>query len=505
MFGSRDNRRATLADVIDIELQLANRRQHDRETLIQQDHDIGARIRAAELSSRQAILAWADTLRPAGGPSPGQIVEQYRELAAVVLACLGFVAGAGLVWGWLTVEPGRPVNIIYFWAILVGLPLALWCGWLIAVIPPVWVRAIPGVRAVHFLLRRLGQWLPALLLRIPAVGAGSRRRDISATLGRFRQVDRLYRRLYFWVAMRLVQGVAAAFAAGCLAALVAAFHLTDPALGWRSRKLHPEQVHRIAAAVATPAEFVVPEVTPSLEEVRRTRYSSFDRRFAQDPVVWETWYPFMLASLVLYSLLPRLLAWTMSALRVRVLLRTMRFDWGEARSLTDRLRHPLVSTAAPKPEVFDAAEDSGSSPVCPRQEPETPVLLMRWDGLNADDAILEYEVSRSLGLQVENCLDVGGLDVALDEAAISTAAGTHLPVVLVVGAWEAPVADYRDFLRRLRAALGAETLIRVALAGDGPGDTVNPPREEDVAIWQRELARMGDPYLCVVSLQEVSR
>ncbi|MFT5126474.1 MAG: hypothetical protein ACI8W8_000067, partial [Rhodothermales bacterium] len=110
----------------------------------------------------------------------------------------------------------------------------------------------------------------------------------------------------------------------------------------------------------------------------------------------------------------------------------------------------------------------------------------------AESAIIEAVTA--LDLSMTRCLQAGG-DWAADAATIAEIAKLEEPVVLVVKAWEPPMADVLDFLEDLRTAIGDREIVVLAL-----GENATPALAEHYRIWQLRCAGLGDEHLSVRSL-----
>ncbi len=102
--------------------------------------------------------------------------------------------------------------------------------------------------------------------------------------------------------------------AGMLLAFLVLLLLTDLAFGWSSTLIQaPDQVYRLTSSLSGPWAWFWPAAVPDAALVEATRFVRIapdlgERRLAGD------WWPFLLASLLMYNLLPRVLliavAWT---------------------------------------------------------------------------------------------------------------------------------------------------------------------------------------------------
>jgi hypothetical protein len=83
----------------------------------------------------------------------------------------------------------------------------------------------------------------------------------------------------------------------------------------------------------------------------------------------------------------------------------------------------------------------------------------------------------------------------VDEAATKLRSGSG--IVVVVKAWEPPLMELVDFLKQLRAAAPNRAPILIVPAGVDSGTRITDGTTEQVEIWRRKIAGLGDPWLQV--------
>lgn len=502
--------RLNLADLIDLELALLRDRERPLEVLLPRDAAIREQIGADALEGRALYLAWLDALPDRKSPSVGRRAARFVETLGAFLALLGLLLGASGVAGWLLIDTGLPVNVVNFWLVLAGAQGLLSLLWLAAVLPGLRLRALPLLGGLVVLLQDLARCIPAaagwLLSRLP----GGSRAELLAEVGRLRALDWLYGRLRFWLLLRASQVFAVAFNVGAVAAFVLIPYVDDPAFGWRSRLLDADQLHQVVEVVSLPWSPLLPEIGVDLDEIRATRYSSVQQhlerigrrplRESEDP--WAAWWPFLLASLVCYGLVPRAIFLVVAALRTRSERNGASLDHAEFVRLRDRLKRPHVETRAsdsdpPAPRLMGA--ESGGGERVPLGE--GPLELLIWSGIGLEAAVLAAAVEARFGTRPTAIHDVGGLETARDRVALDALADSGEGVVaLLVEAWEPPVADYVDFVSALRGVLGSKRAVVIALCNRDEAGALLPAEPDQFGHWRRRFAELGDPWLRVESL-----
>ncbi len=498
-----------IADLIDLELQLRRDQTTDIEQLRRRDGQIGAKIGADRLEGLSLLAAWLDQLRRseyAGSETTGQKAERYLELIGLLLGMLGLLFGIAAVVPWLAYDTQRPVNVIFFWSALVGLQVVLLLLWLVAVMPASWLAVLPGGSAVQMLLRGMGRIPPAVLLWLANRVSRDYRQVMDLARGEARRLDWLYGPLRLWLLVRLTQTFAVTFNVGAIVAFVAISYGNDPTFGWRSTMLQPAALHQMATIIGGPWSAWEPGI-PTLHQVEKTRYSKLaERDFRRVPIsVWAAWWPFLLASLLCYGLLPRLLTWLIADARVRYALRHVRWEHHDVLKLIERLHRPLVEMQALTGQEEAEAEGGRAELKQGAVELESgPLTVVQWAGVELPRPQLEQILQHRGAAGVGQLYLVGQLDQAQDRQALDAlpAIAPGGQVLLVVEAWEPPVAEYLDFLTHMRKQLGEGVLIVVLLFHRDQQGAAVTPTGQDLEIWRRCLATLGDPWLAVQPLVE---
>jgi hypothetical protein len=458
------------------------------------DREIGARrVEAGERDERRVLRRWLEE-----APS-APLRDRFRRVRASLGLLSAVLAGLGLFFGWasasallqLEVHDGR-VNIVLCVGLLVVVPLLL-LG--LAGLGAVWSARVEWGEGP---LGRGGWRRWAFLRAAMAVLPEAARRDAEVVLGRVGMGERLYARvrraqLFVWS-----QILGLAFAAGALAATLAFVVFTDLAFGWSTTlDVDASLVHRMAATLAGPWQWLWPGAVPSLDLVETTRYfriaplNDSEVHFI-DPIRFGGWWPFLVMALAVYALVPRCLALGFGWLWLgrecgRALAETPGVD-----RLLERLTTPTVETRAEEAEggvghaprgtvVRVKAEEwldrvGGSAP-----------WVIGWAEPVEDDALFAL-----LGTDRLQIRDAGGRRTLEEDAErIAEIAAGQGGVGLCVRAYEPPVLEVIDFLADLRAAVGPRRELIVWLLGGVP---------EDHAAWAHQLVILGDPGLVVAAL-----
>ena len=490
----------SLAELIDLEVRLLEDRERDPGEVAARDARIADALggRAASLSRRQLVRHWLTAVGDPAGASAGERISGVYRAAGVLLPIATFVAGAATAAGLLAYDGRDPVNIVGYLAVLVFLQVALIALTVIGMVPRAWLGGVARVlgldrgAGVPALLRELAHRSARKLADHGAVGARGR-----AALGRLAAWQTIYADVERWLLTALTQRAAVAFNLGALAATMYLVTVRALAFAWSTTlEVDPAVMTSFFHAMATPWLWLDAAV-PSPELVAASRY--FPGR-DYDPDLLGDWWPFLVAALVAYALVPRILLATYAAHRARRARAALALDHGECAALCERLlqranlwgRGDTVGTAV----VASPTADVGSG--CALPVSGVVVRALRW----ADAAVSRDDVARLVGArygwQVASLDDVRGDDDPGERRHLAALAESDRPVLLVAEAFEPPSKSVQRLLQNVRRSVGERVPVIVALFGGS--DDHAAPKPDDVRIWRQRVAALGDPWLRVEAL-----
>jgi hypothetical protein len=517
--------RARPSELIALVLALEERDQQEERDRRRLDREIGARYAdapdaatgpGAQAPGLPLLRFWLDH-----APSL-ELQARIRRVRSSLSLLRWLLLGIGLFLGWAAasallqfeVHEGR-INIVLCLGLLVLLPLGML---VLAGLGALWsLRPSNGGAGLSGGWRRF-----ALARALMGLLPGSVRRDVEVLLGRMTAHSRLYARvqraqLFVWS-----QAVGLAFSAGALSATLAFVVFTDLAFGWSTTlDVEPAQIHRLTSLLSAPWASFWPDASPSLELVESTRHFRVSAgpgaaagpeaegahiHFV-DPILYGGWWPFLVAALVFYGLLPRLLVLGVGSRWLsREVRRAIALTPGVDR-LIERLTTPIIETQATDPEAQIGRPEAGLVPLVEaadwiRERGGEAPIVVRWAEASTDEALVGL-----LGTAHLRVRDAGGRRTLAEDAALVAACGADPGsagtgsigagasaqggVALCVRAYEPPVLEVLDFLADLRRAIGPERGLCVLLLEGTPADH---------DAWRHKLIELGDPGLCVAPL-----
>jgi hypothetical protein len=381
-----------------------------------------------------------------------------------------------------------PINVVHALGLLVLPQLLLLLLWLVAAVPhrlPLFSSLQSALRLLnpgrlagllaHFFPRQRRQSLEALwdsenaLLLAPAA----------------RWLFSLWSQLFaFW------------FNVGVLFALFYLISFSDLAFAWSTTlNLDSSSFHRLLAALAWPWHSLFPDAVPSAELVEISRYYRLDEgSLTNGPGAAARlggWWPFLVAAVVCYGLLPRLVTLVFSWLRLRHHLGTALPRLPGAPELLARMNSPLISTAALGPESTAQMPSGNGNLPTQTAAYRLQSAVVDWCSTVENRAQISAQL-QAMGIEPLDFLNAGGArSTAEDKATVAALCNQSGDGVAVIAkAWEPPLLEFLDFLQELRAQCGRRRPLIVVLWGGPSGVS-----ETDRQSWALTLRQLRDPDL----------
>ncbi|MFU8763126.1 MAG: DUF2868 domain-containing protein [Haliea sp.] len=445
-------RRPKLGDLYRLAAQLDRDREQSVSALRERDRAVAAA--QGDVAPLSRLLHWLDTLSPAADRDAQSVSAPSAALLARLLALLaGFAAMAGFLLG----SERALVNVFLFLAVFVLLQFLL------------------SLFAAVMMWRTVRGYVPMTLPLHPGRWIVQRSLPDRRTL---REAQPVLRMLF----LRYGQELGALFTVGAALAFLLVPALGEFSFVWGST-FNPGAgfVQGLAETLALPWSSWLPLATVPPEIVANSRFHpatvALDR---SDIDSMRGWWFFLWACLLVYALLPRLLLWLLSRLFFRRLLAHSFLHYPGAEQVLARMQAPLVRTRA---------TDPASTPTAAEMEP-APLGIAA-----ADASLLVLDYGGALGAggpaDFEELMTVPSTQVVLVGAATlqdDLDRLTDLPVaaseqlLLVVKAWEPPLAELRDLLEPL-ARVPRCTVLLAPL----PGKATPHRKVEDWRSFARSL------------------
>ena len=222
-----------------------------------------------------------------------------------------------------------------------------------------------------------------------------------------------------------------------------------------------------------------------------------------------TWWPFLVAGLVTWGCLPRVIAyaagsWLAGRAAHRVPLKHM-----AVQHLFERLFPPQASWSGPDPDAVRSA-----APVVPKaRTPAAPApraarssgadeyYAVCWGTLFANAGTVEQHLARRFQRKARKTLGAGLADLDIEKNTVKTLAKRKASrIVLTLPEGQQPTRDVMRFLADLRDRVGDECELIVGLlaVSEGGFDDVDG---DEVEEWRNYLLAAADPYLTIQKMR----
>jgi hypothetical protein len=473
-------------EALDIPAWLEADRDRPFEERLHRDRTIAAGLRDSDPLAR--VRQWWQAIRrelptTARDCDFAMRLARARAVITFLMVLVGVLAGAGTAMTVLRYDGTWPVNVVTVFAVLVLLQIVLIVSTLILMVP-----GLPGLRGLQSLLGGFNPGaLAAALYRRVARQSEQRASLLVWHEARGPAAARFAR----WQMLVWSQCAAVAFNVAALLSAFALIAFTDLAFGWSTTlRVDSEGMHRFTQLLAAPWREFWPAAVPSVELIEQSR---FFRLASAPPTAIAAseltgWWPFLLAAVTTYALVPRCFLLLLAMARLRAATRNLLLDDPRVRALLDRMGTADVKLGPGLKEAAAVFPDAHAQSA-PAMSGDAVVIV--WSGALPLGDTRQWTASH-LRWRATEILEAGSRTIAADEAIIERVAALQPgAVILYVRGWEAPLLDLQDFIHALRARVGPQcSLILVPVGANG--DVANDAQR---TVWSRWTARVGDPAL----------
>ena len=392
------------------------------------------------------------------------------RLTGGLLGTAGFLAGIGMMRGLLQPHDlfgaTRAYNVWVFLAAVLGAQWLLLLGGLLGYVV---VRRETGALT---LLQRGAVWLVQRIsgLADRAVWKGL----LEGGAG--------YRSVLSWRLARLTQGVAVAFNLGLLAGFFGCLFFLSVRFYWESTlEGSGWGLLSFIEAMALPWSWSGLGPPPVESDID---YSVLEKFFYEKAGVEKMW-PFLMVSVVVYGLLPRLGVWVLCLHRERRALATLAFQAPRHRDLWRRLTKVERTVASPGQADGVVRIDVGGTNV-------------------RTDAVREF-LLRELRVNPSSRHAAAVLDEDREKEALETIRAADLGVVLLVEGWALSPKQMRALYGRVRAVGGEDLAINFLVLGELRDGQPTAPHAEEWREWVAFVDSLQDPAVEAVAYETPAR
>ena len=380
----------------------------------------------------------------------------------VIAFALGLLSGVAL----LSYHGHEPVNVIYFMAVAIFLPLFTMLLTFFAML-----RASSSENVLIHLSPAF--WMEKILGFLP----GKVQEQIKGL-----KINPL---LANWIIIKRSQIIVLFFSLGLLLALLGVIVTKDIAFAW-STTLHisPEVFHGFLHTIAFPWRELVPSAVPSLELIEQSQYFRLGDKLDEEMIAHASqlgeWWKFLACSTLFYAIFLRFWIFIFAAFGFSSAIKKSLLTLKGTSKLLREINEPIISTHANKSEkVFISGEGNYSQIV--------NTLDASYDGIQG--WAIPYDELLVLGEWLKIIApvhyEVGGSNSLEEDTEIVFK--SHGEILLFVKAWEPPTMDFVDYLNELTAKVDKVIVVPIGTV-ENHYDTT----DKEIDVWENKLSMLGD-------------
>ncbi len=417
------------------------------------------------LTSRPLSLlkAWVDEkMRTRQTEQAGEKVAHLLYHTTLWLTLLAFVTGIFSGIGLLSYNGHAPVNLIYFLALVVLLPLVTMTLALLSMLRAKRARNTLVHLSPAYLMERMALFF-------------TKKEDLLT------QVE-INPMLLNWIVIQRSQLLALAFSVGLLLALLGVVATRDVAFAWSTTlQIDAAAFHRFLEFVALPWRSWLPTAVPSLELVEQSQYyrlgGTLSKEMIEHAAALGAWWKFLAMATLFYAVLLRALFYLLATWGLKRALKKATLALEGAEELLRDMTEPFITTSSMEKTQRGDVVKKGYGRI---QE----ALKLHYDVIQGW-AIPSQQLSllcEVMEVSAPVCVEVGGNNtLEEDQHIVAQSSGE---VLLFVKAWEPPTMDLMDYLEALSRQAESVTVVPV-----GTEHTEYKPKESDQAVWTDMIAK----------------
>ena len=395
-------------------------------------------------------------------PLMSQRISSYLNKATALLLVVAFLLGIFSGFGLLSYSGKEPVNVLYFLAAVVLLPL-------VTMSMTLWAMMRANRSANMLVHISPAYWMERAIALLP-----DKSRDMVSELHINPQISN-------WITLRRSQALALAFSLGLLLALIGVVASRDIAFGWSSTlRITPEELYSMLSLLALPWREFLPEALPSLELIEKSHYFRLGGKLSADMVhsasLLGEWWKFLAMVTLFYALFLRALLFLGATVGLHRALDRGALAIDGVREILSEMQTALISTEA----VVDEVESTQSTQTPQTTSSTTDGSFGSVIGWAMDRDIVALHNDRT-GIKGVDIYEAGGMhSLESDQQVIESISRDTL---LYVKSWEPPTMDFVDFVSDLVENSGVE----VTLYPLGSPDESYRASDRDYEMWATKL------------------
>jgi len=409
------------------------------------------------------LLLWLELHRiKLKKPLFSETFASYLYGITLVLVIVGFVVGLFSGIALLHYNGHAPVNVIYFMAMVIALPLFTMTLTLISMLKAYHTRAVLIHLSPSYWMEKIVSLLPSKV-----------QKDVENV-----HINPL---LANWIVIKRSQLIALFFSLGLLVALLLVVATKDIAFAW-STTLHvdAESFHRFLNTLALPWRSWFPSAVPSLELIEQSQYFRLGDKLSEEMISNASklgeWWKFLAFATLFYAIILRFFMYLLSVLGLGMAVKKSFLSLKGVDILLRDMNEPIITTNAQ--ESVKENETTLQGTLQTVQKLDASYDMVQGWAMSKEQL---HVLNDSMHVITPLVYDVGGTNTLEEDAEIIHK--SHGEVLLYVKAWEPPTMDFMDYLEAL-----VKSVDKVVVVPVGMQEEHYNAEEKFVTIWARKLA-----------------
>ena len=399
-------------------------------------------------------------------PLRSEVFTSKLYVVTFVLSLLGFVLGLLSAVALLSYNGHEPVNVIYFMAMVIAIPLLTMTLTLLSMFKvnqskSVWVHLSPS-----YWFEKILSWLPT------KVEESVKNVKMNPLLAN-------------WIVIKRAQLVALIFSLGLFLGLLGVVSTKDIAFAWSTTlQVTPETFHTFLHTLAYPWRTWLPSAVPSLELIEQSQYFRLGDKLS-DVLISNAsklgeWWKFLALATLFYAMFLRVLMYLLACFGLRMALQKSLLRLENVDNLLRDMNEPIISTHAL--DATEAREEKSFHALHVVKKLDSSYDVVQGWAMSQETLLV---LNDSMQIIAPHVYDVGGNNTLEDDVAII--GKSHGEVLLYVKVWEPPTMDFMDYLERL-----ASKVDKVIVLPVGTKENNYVVNVKFLSMWEKKLAQCDE-------------
>ncbi|SFZ97632.1 hypothetical protein MNB_SV-5-596 [hydrothermal vent metagenome] len=414
---------------------------------------------------QEQLIKWTDKyIGKLKKPLISDRVNSYLYGVTLTFTIIAFMLGVFSGITLLNYNGSEPVNVVYFMAMVILLPL---------VTIFLTIFSMYKVNSSTAMLIHLSPafWMEKVFALLPNK-LKNKREDSNFELA----ISPL---ILNWLVIKRSQVMALFFSFGLLLSLLAMVATKDIAFAWSTTlDISPETFHSMLGSISFAWKDIFPWAVPSLELIQNSQYyrlgDGLSSSMIENASLLGEWWKFLFVATIFYAIFLRFIVFLFSSyfLKKAIVKSFMLIDG--AQKLLNDMNEAIVSTSSIDKERRFVSKNIEYAQTISTLNSSYDFILA-W-AINRDKIVL---INDSVNVMSQNIFEVGGSNsFEKDNSIVNRTKGE---VLLYVKAWEPPTMDFIDFVEMLIPNVDKIIVMPIGTSDDFTA------REKDLNVWARKL------------------